>query len=111
MPLFQAFFLIYFLTGRWTINGGLITQAFSGLSSFLMLPASIGSLEMVEGFAFQALSLSLSLAVIFSLIWRGLRLLICAWGGVIALQFMRESGQTKIQKFKKFYLHGKQEDS
>ena len=107
----QATFLIYFLTGRWTINGGLIAQAFSGLSSFLMLPASIGSLEIVEGFAFQALGLSLSLAVIFSLIWRGLRLLVCVWGGIIALQFMRESSQTKIKQFKDFYLHGKQEDS
>jgi len=109
----QAFFLIAFLTGQWTGIGALITYAFNGLSSFFILPAALGSLEVMEGFAFHSLGLALSLALTFSLIWRGLRLLICLSGGVMALQLMRELGREGRKEVKKHYLHheGRSEDS
>jgi uncharacterized membrane protein YbhN (UPF0104 family) len=100
----QAFFIIAFLSGKWTVIGALISYAFSGLSAFFILPAALGSLEVMEGFAFQSLGLELSLALTFSLIWRGLRLLICFSGGLIALQLMREIGWKSLRESKKQYL-------
>ena len=97
----QAFFLFAFLTGQWTGIGALMTYSFSGLSSFFILPAALGSLEVMEGFAFHSLGLALSLALTFSLIWRGLRLLVCLTGGVMALQLMRELGWKGLKEPKK----------
>lgn len=107
----QAFFLIYFLAGRWTMIGGIITQSFSSLGAIMLFPASIGSLEMMEGFAFQAMGLSLGLALTFSLIWRGTRLLICLFGGAAFLWQSRKLAQEKIKKVKNLYLHGESKDS
>ena len=108
---FQAFFLLYFLTGQWTLPGALISQTFSGISSFMLLPASLGSLEMLEGVAFQALGLSLTMALTFSLVWRGLRLAMCGVGGAIFLWLMRKSGREKLNQFWQAYSYGKSKDS
>lgn len=108
---FQAFFLIYFLMHKWAFSGALITQAFSGISGFMLLPASLGSLEMLEGVAFQALGLSLTMALTFSLVWRGLRLAMCGVGGAIFLWLMRKSGREKLNQFWQAYSYGKSKDS
>lgn len=100
----QAFFLFAFLTGQWTGIGALVTYSFSGLSAFFILPAALGSLEVMEGFAFQSFGLESSLSLTFSLIWRGLRLLVCLTGGVMALQLIRELGWKKIKESEKHHF-------
>ena len=107
----QSFLLIYFLTNRWTPTGGLIAHVFSGISSFMLLPASLGSLEMLEGIAFQALGMTLTTALTFSLAWRSLRLLMCGVGGGMFLWMMRKSGREKLRQFQQRYSYGKSEDS
>ena len=107
----QAFFLIYFLTDKWTLTGALVSQTFSGISSFMLLPASLGSLEMLEGVAFQALGFSLTMALTFSLVWRGLRLVLCGVGGGLFLWLMRKSGREKLNQFWQVYSYGKSKDS
>lgn len=108
---FQSFFLVYLLSGHWMLVGGLIVQAFSTLGSLMLLPASLGSLEMMEGFAFQALGLSLGLALTFSLLWRGIRLVVCFFGGVIFLWLTRNLAREKLKKVQDLYLYGKSKDS
>ena len=100
----QAFFLFAFLTGQWTGIGALVTYSFSGLSSFFVLPAALGSLEVMEGFAFQSFGLEPNLSLTFSLIWRGLRLLVCLAGGVMALQLIRELGWKGLKESGKHHF-------
>ncbi len=107
----QSFLLIYFLTNRWSPTAGLVAHVFSGISSFMLLPASLGSLEMLEGIAFQALGLSLTTALTFSLVWRGLRLIMCGVGGGMFLWLMRKSGREKLRHFRQLYAYGKSKDS
>lgn len=73
----QAFFLLFFLSGEASIPIALAIHAFAGLSVVLLLPATLGGLELLQVFAFGGLGLSSGLAVSFSLVWRGMRLLIC----------------------------------
>jgi uncharacterized protein (TIRG00374 family) len=74
----QALVLLFFLTNKIAIFPSLAVHAFSGLSIMFFLPAGLGSLELLQVVAFSGLGFSGGSAVSFSLIWRGMRLLLCA---------------------------------
>lgn len=76
----QAFLLVFFLTGHASVLSALSVHAFAGLSIMFLLPATLGSLELLQVVAFSGLGLGQGAAVGFSLIWRGMRLLMCALG-------------------------------
>ncbi len=101
----QSFFLIVFLTGQTSVLFSLVAQTFAELSTMFLLPATLGSLEFMQVIAFGALGYGSSVAISFSLIWRGMRLAICALGIFYFFYFaghvIRDRISTLIYKGKK----------
>lgn len=95
----QAFFLLLFLTGRVSISEALAVHSFAGLSVLFLLPAALGSLELLQVFAFGGLGLEASSAVGFSLVWRGMRLMICALSIFYFFLFAGKMVEGKISSF------------
>ena len=89
--LIQALLIVLFLVGSLKgFTGPLIVYSFAALGSVLFIPAALGSLEIVEGIAFMALGAPYSVAVVFSLIWRGTRLALCFFGSFCFLSLAKE---------------------
>jgi len=88
----QALLIVFFLVGSLKgLTGPLIVYSFAALGSVLFIPAALGSLEIVEGIAFVALGVPYSVAVVFSLIWRGTRLALCFVGSFCFLSLIKET--------------------
>jgi uncharacterized protein (TIRG00374 family) len=90
--LIQALLIVFFLVGSLKgTTGPLIVYSFTALGSVLFIPAALGSLEIVEGVAFVALGVPYSVAVVFSLIWRGTRLALCFFSSFCFLSLAKKA--------------------
>lgn len=74
----QMFCLFYFITGQVSISYSLVANALAGLSLLFLLPATLGSMEVLQAIAFGALGLGRAAAISLSFVWRGMFLIICA---------------------------------
>lgn len=74
----QMFCLFYFITGQVSISYSLVVNALAGLSLLFLLPATLGSMEVLQAIAFGALGLGRAAAVSLSFVWRGMSLIVCA---------------------------------
>lgn len=74
----QMFCLFFFITGQVSISYSLAINAFAGLSLLFFLPATLGSMEVLQAIAFGALGLGRAAAVSLSFVWRGMFLVVCA---------------------------------
>ncbi len=95
----QAYCLLFFLTGETSPISALIIYSFAGLSILFLLPATLGSLEFLQILAFSSLGFGSDAAVSFSLVWRGMRLLICALSAGYFFYFASQILETKIVSF------------
>ncbi len=94
-----ALILYFLIPNGVTFINSLVAYSSTVLSTVLLIPANLGTLELIERFAFQALGLQLSLSVIFSLIWRSARLLLCVIGGIYFLSFAKKMIEEKVINF------------
>lgn len=74
----QMFCLFYFITGQVSISYSLVVNALAGLSLLFFLPATLGSMEVLQAIAFGAFGLGRAAAVSLSFVWRGMFLIVCA---------------------------------
>lgn len=95
----QAYCLLFFLTGETSVISALIIYSFAGLSVLFLLPATLGSLEFLQILAFNSLGFGSDAAVSFSLVWRGMRLLICALSAGYFFYFASKNLETKMISF------------
>ena len=82
LVLIRCFLIIFFLGGGVKILTAFAVYAFAGLANFFPVPASLGTLDVAEAFAFGFLGLGSNMGAAFSLILRGAELLVCLVGVV-----------------------------
>lgn len=99
MSFFRAASLIFFLTGNVAILKSLAVYGFANLAALMPLPATLGALELGEGFAFMSLGLGFSTGIVFSMVWRGADLLLCLLGVLFSVKLAIDLAQGKILKF------------
>jgi len=75
-----AWLILAFLGVRLDITRLFVVRSVIDFSGFFPLPASLGTLEATEAFAVGSLGLDSAVGVAFSLIWRGLNLVLSACG-------------------------------
>ena len=97
--LIRCAFLIFLLESKLGILKSLAIYGFSLLPALLPLPASIGGLEASEVFAFGALGFRSSSGAVFSMVWRGVDLLICLLGIYFFIKFGVKIAEIKILNF------------
>jgi len=72
----RCLFLIFFFTGKFSFLKALAVQGFANLAALTPFPATLGALEVSEGFAFKVLGLGFGNGAVFSMLWRGADLVI-----------------------------------
>jgi uncharacterized protein (TIRG00374 family) len=92
----QGFCLFFFITGQASLLYSLVVYAFSGLSTLFLLPATLGSLELLQVLAFNTLGFGSSAAISFSLVWRGMRLLIVVLSPMYFFYFASQATKEKL---------------
>lgn len=92
--------IIHFLVpGSFGFVSSLIIYSSSSVAVIMSIPADLGTLELVERLSFGLLNIQLSFSVIFSLIWRAVRLLVCILGGIYFLWFTKNMVERKVMSF------------
>lgn len=97
--LLRCLVLIFFLTGTLSVLKPLAVYGFANLMALTPLPATLGVLELGEGFAFSVLGLGFGKGTVFSMVWRGGDLLLALVGVVFLIKFGANLAGTKILKF------------
>ncbi|MCX6738097.1 MAG: lysylphosphatidylglycerol synthase transmembrane domain-containing protein [Candidatus Parcubacteria bacterium] len=78
--LFTSWLTLYFLGTRLDITRLFVVRSMTDLSGFIPLPASLGTLEATQALAFSGITGNPATGVAFSLVFRGLNLVISAFG-------------------------------
>ncbi len=91
--------IIYWLGHLAGIEKVLAVNGMIGLSYVVPLPAALGSLEMGQSFLFNVFQLSSDSGIVFSLIVRGLNLIIVFMGGLLFVWFQVKLIKRKILNF------------
>jgi len=79
----RTFFLVSFLGKKITPLSTIIINGFSYLATMIPIPASIGSLDVVQAFSFNALGFGAGTGVVFTLIIRGAEIILALFGLLI----------------------------
>ncbi len=87
LVLIRCLLIVYFLGGGMGIFRSSAVLAFVNLASLFPIPASFGSLEAGQAFAFSLLGLGSNMGTAFSMILRGADLLVCLAGAVFLVEF------------------------
>lgn len=91
--------LIFFLTGSLNLFKSLAVYGFANLASLTPIPATLGALELGEGFVFKVLGFGFGTGTVFSMIWRGADLLLCIAGLVFLVKFSVDLASEKLLNF------------
>lgn len=91
--------LIFFLTGNFEILKGLAVFSFTNLASLAPLPATLGALELGQGFSFGVLGFSFAKGTVFGMVLRGANLMLCLFGAIYMIKYGVEIFKEKIFKF------------
>ncbi|MBU1045687.1 flippase-like domain-containing protein [Patescibacteria group bacterium] len=81
--LLTAWLILAFLGIRLDITRLFVVRSMTDVSGFFPLPASLGTLEISQAFVLGSFGMSSAAGVAFSLIWRGLNLVIAACGLIV----------------------------
>lgn len=81
------FIIYYFLGGVMSLEKIMAVYGVTGLSYIIPIPAALGSLEMGQSFVFGLFGLNSYSGIAFSLIVRGMNLIISFLGGIFFLRF------------------------
>ncbi|MBU3964621.1 flippase-like domain-containing protein [Patescibacteria group bacterium] len=81
--LLAAWLILAFLGVRLDITRLFVVRSMTDVSGFFPLPASLGTLEISQAFVFVGLGMDSAVGVAFSLIWRGLNLIMAACGLIV----------------------------
>jgi len=79
----RTFLLASFLGKKITPLSTIIISGFSYLATIIPIPASIGSLDVVQAFSFNALGFGAGTGVVFTLIIRGAEIILALFGLLI----------------------------
>ena len=97
--------IILFMGTRLRILQVFAIKSVVDFSYIIPFPAALGSLEISQAFVFQALGFSLASGVVFSLILRGLNLIIACFGLLIwAWMHIKSIGKGAIDFFSQFSI-------
>jgi uncharacterized protein (TIRG00374 family) len=97
--IFSFWFIIYSIGKYLDIGKIFAINSMTGLSSIIPLPAALGSLEMGQSFLFKILGLGKETGIAFSLIFRGINLLIAFLGLISFLYFQIKFSKKRILNF------------
>ena len=95
----RSLVLVFFLVGGWHAVKSLAVYGFVNLAGLAPLPATLGVLELGEGFAFSALGFGFSSGTVFSMVSRGADLLITLVGLIFLIKLSIELLKGKSIKF------------
>lgn len=90
--------LVLFLVGNIGVFKSLAIYGFANLAGLAPIPATLGALELGEGFAFGVLGLGFGTGTIFSMVWRAADLLLALIGLVFLIKFGTRVVQDKVLK-------------
>ncbi len=96
LVLLRCFLIIFFLKGGISILRAFAVYVFVNIAYVFPIPATLGSLEVSQAFAFGFLGLGSNMGTAFSLILRGAELLICLIGVVCLIKLGMRLLKAKI---------------
>lgn len=99
LQLLRAFVLIFFLTGHFALIKSLAVYGFACLASLTPLPATLGALELSQGFAFKTLGFGFYQGAVFSMVWRASDLLFSFIGLFFFAKYSASLAQEKLLNF------------
>ncbi len=83
----KASILIFFLVGTFDIIKAFASYSFVNVAALTPLPASLGTLELSQGFSFQVLGFGFAKGTVFGMIWRGADLIFCFFGILFLIKY------------------------
>ncbi len=92
----RIFVIILFLVGSYEIEKSIAIYGLSNLSLVLPLPAGIGTLEAVSGYAFSAFGWGFHLGATMAIIWHGIMIFFSLVGLYFGIRFALEIIPEKI---------------
>ena len=92
----RAVILVFFITGGLEIVKGLAVYSFANLASLTPLPATLGALELSQGFAFSVLGFGFNKGAVFSMVWRATDLAFCFLGLFFFAKHSAKAAQDKL---------------
>jgi len=95
---FRTFLLVSFLGKNITLISTIIINGFLYLATIIPIPASIGTLDVVQAFSFGALGFGAGAGVVFTLIIRGAEIILALFG--LLIFFRLGLNLLKITSFK-----------
>lgn len=95
----QALFFVFLISQTWDFSKAIAISGFLNLASLAPVPASLGALEVLLGFAFLSLGFEFSSGVIFAMVWRGTDIIFYIPGLFLAIKMFLEILGQKIADF------------
>jgi len=92
---FKFWLLILFLGNSISLISTISIVAFTYLAIIIPVPATLGSYEIIQLFAFNSLGMKSSMAIAFTMIDRGLSFLVAIFGGIFILRI----GDVLLKKY------------
>ncbi|MCG2690196.1 flippase-like domain-containing protein [Candidatus Parcubacteria bacterium] len=92
----RAVILVFFITGGFEIVKSLAVYSFASLASLTPLPATLGALELSQGFAFSVLGFGFNKGAVFSMVWRATDLFFCFLGLFFFAKHSAKAAQDKL---------------
>lgn len=94
----RVIFLVLILAGSFELEKSLAVYGLANLSLILPLPAGIGTLEAISGYAFHSFGWGFDAGTTLALVWHGIILLLAVIGGVLGVIFAMELIPDKVEK-------------
>ncbi|MDP2951010.1 MAG: lysylphosphatidylglycerol synthase transmembrane domain-containing protein [bacterium] len=92
----RAVILVFFITGSFEVVKSLAVYSFANLASLTPLPATLGALELSQGFAFSVLGFGFNKGAVFSMVWRATDLFFCFIGLFFFAKHSAKAAQDKL---------------
>ncbi|MBM4177626.1 flippase-like domain-containing protein, partial [Candidatus Gribaldobacteria bacterium] len=92
----RATLLVFFITGSFTFVKSLAIYGFANLASLTPMPATLGTLELSQGFAFSVLGFNFNQGAVFSLVWRAVNLAFSLIGILFLIKYTITLTQEKL---------------
>lgn len=86
----QSLFFVFLISHTWDFSKAIAISGFLNLASLAPVPASLGALEILLGFAFLSLGFDFSSGVIFAMVWRATDIIFYIPGLFLAIKMFLE---------------------